>query len=74
MNDDRQCVWACTESADAPTIQWSGLQSMLEHAESDVLILLDCCAAASSVSGVSASRSSVHIVANSLTWIRRAPV
>lgn len=31
-------------------MQWSGLQSLLEHAESDVLILLDCCAAASSIS------------------------
>ena len=51
MNDDRQCVWSCTGEAEAATIQWSGLQSTLEHAESDVLILLDCCAAASSISG-----------------------
>ncbi|KAL8790691.1 MAG: hypothetical protein Q9213_000539 [Squamulea squamosa] len=35
MNDDRQCVWL-------------SIQTMLEEAECDVLILLDCCAAASS--------------------------
>ncbi|KAL8769009.1 MAG: hypothetical protein Q9209_004926 [Squamulea sp. 1 TL-2023] len=35
MNDDRQCVWLC-------------IQTMLEEAECDVLVLLDCCAAASS--------------------------
>ncbi|KAL8853740.1 MAG: hypothetical protein Q9221_001383 [Calogaya cf. arnoldii] len=35
MNDDRQCVWL-------------SIQTMLEEAECDVLVLLDCCAAASS--------------------------
>ncbi|KAL8645746.1 MAG: hypothetical protein Q9226_007162 [Calogaya cf. arnoldii] len=35
MNDDRQCVWL-------------SIQTMLEQAECDVLVLLDCCAAASS--------------------------
>ncbi|KUJ18943.1 uncharacterized protein LY89DRAFT_667987 [Mollisia scopiformis] len=28
-----------------PTIRWSGIQSTLEESQSDVLILLDCCAA-----------------------------
>lgn len=31
-----------------PAVQWLGIQNMLEQAISDVLILLDCCAAASS--------------------------
>ncbi|KAL8703851.1 MAG: hypothetical protein Q9201_002979 [Fulgogasparrea decipioides] len=48
MNDDRQCIWSCTETVDSPTVQWYGLQTMLEQSESDVLIFLDCCAAASS--------------------------
>ena len=34
------------ESEDSPTVQWVGIQNMLEQATSDVLILLDCCAAA----------------------------
>jgi hypothetical protein len=28
-----------------PTVKWSGIQSSLEEAQSDVLLLLDCCAA-----------------------------
>ena len=35
-----------TEFEDSPTVQWVGIQNMLEQATSDVLILLDCCAAA----------------------------
>lgn len=34
------------ELEDSPTVQWVGIQNMLEQAISDVLILLDCCAAA----------------------------
>ena len=34
------------ELEDSPTVQWVGIQNMLEQATSDVLILLDCCAAA----------------------------
>lgn len=36
-----------TEYEESPTVQWLGIQNMLEQAASDVLILLDCCAAAS---------------------------
>lgn len=32
----------------SPTIHWSHIQGLLERAKSDVLVLLDCCAAASS--------------------------
>ncbi|KAK0516424.1 hypothetical protein JMJ35_001027 [Cladonia borealis] len=46
LNDDRQLKWSCTEFDDSPTVQWVGIQNMLEQATSDVLILLDCCAAA----------------------------
>lgn len=47
LNDDRQLVGACHAT---PTMKWLGIQNMLEQAESDVLILLDCCAGASSAS------------------------
>ena len=40
-----------TDKSDASEVQWYGLQTMLEQAKSDVLILLDCCAAASSATG-----------------------
>ncbi|KAL8750617.1 MAG: hypothetical protein Q9199_006946 [Rusavskia elegans] len=48
MNDDRECVWLSNQRPGAATLQWSSIQTMLEQAECDVLILLDCCAAASS--------------------------
>ena len=32
-------------------MQWSGIQVLLEQAESDVLILLDCCAAGTANAG-----------------------
>ncbi|KAL8638996.1 MAG: hypothetical protein Q9226_008935 [Calogaya cf. arnoldii] len=48
MNDDRQCVWLSNQRQGAATLQWSSIQTMLEEAECDVLVLLDCCAAASS--------------------------
>ncbi|KAL8949947.1 MAG: hypothetical protein Q9222_003979 [Ikaeria aurantiellina] len=48
MNEDRQCVWLCNQKKGAATLQWSSIQTMLEEAECDSLILLDCCAAGSS--------------------------
>jgi hypothetical protein len=40
-----------TSSTDklSPTVDWSHIQSLFERSNSDVLVLLDCCAAASSV-------------------------
>lgn len=35
-------------STDSPTVDWSHIQGLFERAKSDVLVLLDCCAAASS--------------------------
>ena len=32
------------DQARCPTVKWSGIQNTLEESESDVLILLDCCA------------------------------
>lgn len=41
---------------------------MLEHAESDVLILLDCCAAASSISGTGSGVTEVIAACGFETW------
>ncbi|KAI4259984.1 MAG: hypothetical protein L6R42_004264 [Xanthoria sp. 1 TBL-2021] len=61
MNEDRQCVWLCNQEPDAATAQWSSIQTMLEEADCDVLILLDCCAAASSADGH--SKGTTEIIA-----------
>jgi len=37
-----------TDKPESPVVRWFALQTMLEEAESDAFILLDCCAAASS--------------------------
>ncbi|CZR53777.1 uncharacterized protein PAC_03658 [Phialocephala subalpina] len=48
INQDRQSTWACSTDANSPTVDWSHIQGLFERAKSDVLVLLDCCAAASS--------------------------
>ncbi|KAL8894852.1 MAG: hypothetical protein Q9192_004005 [Flavoplaca navasiana] len=44
---------------DGATVQWSSIQTTLGQADSDVLILLDCCAAASSVGSPSKGHTEV---------------
>ncbi|KAL8724019.1 MAG: hypothetical protein Q9181_007025 [Wetmoreana brouardii] len=61
MNDDRQCVWLCNQQPGAATVQWSSIQTMLEEAECDVLVLLDCCAAGSS--GGNAGKGVTEVIA-----------
>ncbi|KAL8790092.1 MAG: hypothetical protein Q9213_000794 [Squamulea squamosa] len=68
MNDDRQCIWSCTETVDSPTVQWYGLQTMLEQANSDALLLLDCCAAASSVAASGNGVTEVIAACGFETW------
>ncbi|KAE9376522.1 hypothetical protein N431DRAFT_367619, partial [Stipitochalara longipes BDJ] len=36
--------WRTDEHSNIPTVQWSGIQNLLEQSECDSLILLDCCA------------------------------
>ena len=59
---------ASTGAPESATVHWSGLQNMLEHAESDVLILLDCCAAASSISGTGSGVTEVIAACGFETW------
>ncbi|KAH7407907.1 hypothetical protein BKA64DRAFT_706308 [Cadophora sp. MPI-SDFR-AT-0126] len=48
MNSSRQPLWTCTGEPSSPYLQWYAIQTIFEQAEADVLLLLDCCAAASS--------------------------
>ncbi|KAE9365616.1 hypothetical protein N431DRAFT_563478 [Stipitochalara longipes BDJ] len=48
INQDRQSTWACSRELNSPTVDWSHIQSLFERALSDILVLLDCCAAVSS--------------------------
>jgi hypothetical protein len=47
MNEHRQSVWTCRRDLQDATVDWSSIQSLFSKAISDVLVLLDCCAAAS---------------------------
>jgi hypothetical protein len=42
---DNFTSWRCRKHVgpQIPTVKWSGIQNVLEEAESDVLLLLDCC-------------------------------
>ncbi|CZR65496.1 related to cholesterol oxidase precursor [Phialocephala subalpina] len=46
LTKNRRLAWTSgrrNRQGKSPTVQWSGIQNALEHAQSDVLILLDCC-------------------------------
>jgi hypothetical protein len=49
-------------------VRWFSLQTMLEEAESDVLILLDCCAVASSARGSGKGITEVIAACGFETW------
>jgi hypothetical protein len=51
INKSRQAEWLCGQDANSASVDWSAIQSMFSKAKSDVLILLDTCAAASSAAG-----------------------
>lgn len=51
INNARQNQWWCQASPDSPIVDWSAIQTLFGTAMSDVLVLLDCCAAASSAPG-----------------------
>ena len=57
-----------TGAEDSATLPWYGLQTHLEQAESDVLILLDCCAAVSSTGGSGNGVTEVIAACGSETW------
>lgn len=57
-----------TGAEDSATLPWYGLQTSLEQADSDVLILLDCCAAASCTGGSGNGVTEVIAACGFETW------
>lgn len=51
INAARQNQWWCRDGPNSPFVDWTSIQTLFSTAASDVLVLLDCCAAASSASG-----------------------
>ncbi|GKU02343.1 hypothetical protein FLAG1_04516 [Fusarium langsethiae] len=47
INKARQSTWSCKRDKSYATVEWSAIQTLFETAKCDVLLLLDCCAAAS---------------------------
>ncbi|KAE8443543.1 hypothetical protein EG329_001783 [Mollisiaceae sp. DMI_Dod_QoI] len=47
LNNHGQAIWTSHRNSKRdrqPTVKWSGIQNALEESQSDVLVLLDCCA------------------------------
>jgi len=57
-----------TGEADSVEVRWYAIQTMLEEAQSDVLVLLDCCAAASSATGAGSGITEVIAACGFETW------
>ena len=57
-----------TGKADSVELRWYAIQTMLEEAQSDVLVLLDCCAAASSATGAGSGITEVIAACGFETW------
>ncbi|KAL2069283.1 hypothetical protein VTL71DRAFT_15621 [Oculimacula yallundae] len=70
INNARQNQWRCNRRPDSPCVDWSAIQTLFGTARSDVLILLDCCAAASSASGMGSSTMEAIAACG---WETRAP-
>ncbi|CZR69300.1 uncharacterized protein PAC_19200 [Phialocephala subalpina] len=47
INIARQATWCCKADPSYASLEWSAIQTLFEKAHFDVLLLLDCCAAAS---------------------------
>lgn len=48
IDSERQAEWTCNRYPNSARVNWSSVQRLFANAKSDVLILLDTCAAASS--------------------------
>ncbi|KAH7409534.1 hypothetical protein BKA64DRAFT_570438, partial [Cadophora sp. MPI-SDFR-AT-0126] len=70
INSARQNMWWCSRERDSPCVDWSAIQTLFGTARSDVLILLDCCAAASSATGM--GTGTMEAIA-ACGWETRAP-
>ncbi|KAH9220602.1 hypothetical protein DL95DRAFT_239801, partial [Leptodontidium sp. 2 PMI_412] len=70
MNGARQAEWIFGQSPNSPFVDWSAIQGLFGTAKSDVLILLDTCAAASSAT---TSQFAVMETIAACGFERRAP-
>jgi len=70
MNSARQAEWVFGQSPNSPFVDWSAIQGLFGTAKSDVLILLDTCAAASSAT---TSQFAVMETIAACGFERRAP-
>ncbi|PVH83395.1 hypothetical protein DL98DRAFT_413125, partial [Cadophora sp. DSE1049] len=70
MNSARQAEWVFGQNPDSPFVDWSAIQGLFGSAKSDVLILLDTCAAASSAT---TSQFAVMETIAACGFERRAP-
>lgn len=57
-----------TRKTGSVEVRWYAIQTFLEEAQSDVLILLDCCAAASSATGAGSGITEVIAACGFETW------
>jgi len=70
MNKARQAEWVFGQGLNSPFVDWSAIQGLFGTAKSDVLILLDTCAAASSAT---TSQFAVMETIAACGFERRAP-
>ena len=70
INHSRQNQWWSSSRPGSPFVDWSAIQTLFGTAKSDVLVLLDCCAAASSAAG---SGTGVMEAIAACGWETRAP-
>ncbi|PVH82437.1 hypothetical protein DL98DRAFT_513879 [Cadophora sp. DSE1049] len=52
INSSRGATWTCKQDPAYASLEWSAIQTLFEKADFDVLLLLDCCAAASAAPAV----------------------
>ncbi|CZT07236.1 uncharacterized protein RCO7_07252 [Rhynchosporium graminicola] len=52
INANRGATWTCKQDPTYASLEWSAIQTLFEKADFDVLLLLDCCAAASAAPAV----------------------
>ncbi|KAL2064350.1 hypothetical protein VTL71DRAFT_4844 [Oculimacula yallundae] len=52
INASRGATWTCKQDPAYASLEWSAIQTLFEKADFDVLLLLDCCAAASAAPAV----------------------
>ncbi|KAM0354163.1 hypothetical protein ACHAPU_001198 [Fusarium lateritium] len=52
INKARQSTWSCKGDKSYATVEWSAIQTLFETAKCDVLLLLDCCSAASAAPSI----------------------